>query len=80
MLGHRLRRWPNFETPWGEYLVFAMDSCRVTGRGPRVVVSTPAFHARVRGSIPDHGGLKETNMFFPHPLVKTQYQYCGEPQ
>ena len=29
----------------------------------RVVVSTAAFHARVRGS-------KETKMFFPHPRVK----------
>ena len=40
------------------------------GRGPRVVVSTAAFHARVRGSIPRFGGLKETEMFLPHPLVK----------
>ena len=28
--------------------------------GPRVVVSTAAFHARVRGSVPGLGGLKET--------------------
>ena len=40
------------------------------GRGPRVVVSTAAFHARVRGSFPGLGGLKETKMFLPHPLVK----------
>ena len=39
------------------------------GGGPRVVVSTAAFHARVRGSVPGHGGLKET-MFLPHPRVK----------
>ena len=38
--------------------------------GPRVVVSTAALHARVRGSVPDFGGLKETNMFLPHPRVK----------
>ena len=38
--------------------------------GPRVVVSTAAFHARVRGSVPVHGGLKETKMFLPHPSVK----------
>ena len=38
------------------------------GGGPRVVVSTAAFHARVRGSVP--GGLKETKMFLPHPRVK----------
>ena len=38
------------------------------GGGPRVVVSTAAFHARVRGSVPGLGGLKE--MFLPHPRVK----------
>ena len=30
------------------------------GGGPRVVVSTAAFHARVWGSVPGLGGLKET--------------------
>ena len=40
------------------------------GGGPRVAVSTAAFHARVRGSIPGLGGLKETKMFLPHPRVK----------
>ena len=40
------------------------------GGGPRVVVSTAAFHAGVRGSIPSLGGLKETKMFLPHPRVK----------
>ena len=34
------------------------------------MVSTAAFHARVRGSVPGLGGLKETKMFFPHPRVK----------
>ena len=38
--------------------------------GPRVVVSTAALHARVRGSAPGLGGLKETKMFLPHPHVK----------
>ena len=38
--------------------------------GPRVVVSTAAFHARARGSVPVLGGLKETKMFLPHPRVK----------
>ena len=33
---------------------------RARGGGPRVVVSTAAFHARVRGSVPGLGGLKET--------------------
>ena len=28
------------------------------GRGPSVVVSPAAFHARVRGSVPGLGGLK----------------------
>ena len=40
------------------------------GGGPRVVVSTAAFHARVPGSVPGLGGLKETKMFLPHPRVK----------
>ena len=33
-------------------------------------VSTAAFHARVRGSVPGLGGLKETKKFLPHPRVK----------
>ena len=37
---------------------------------PRVVVSTAAFHARFRVSFPGLGGLKETKMFLPRPLVK----------
>ena len=40
------------------------------GGGPRVVVSTAAFHARVRGSVPGLGGLKETKLFLTHPRVK----------
>ena len=36
----------------------------------RVVVSTAAFLARVQGSVPGLGGLKETKMFLPHPRVK----------
>ena len=42
----------------------------VQGGGPVVVVSTGAFHARVRGSVPGLGGLKETKLFLPHPRVK----------
>ena len=34
------------------------------------MVSTAAFHARVRGSVPGLSGLKETTMFLPHPRVK----------
>ena len=44
--------------------------CFFLGGGPRVVVSTAAFHARVRGSVPGLGGLKETKLFLPHPRVK----------
>ena len=40
------------------------------GGGPGVVVKTAAFYARVRGSVPGLGGLKETKMFLPHPRVK----------
>ena len=42
----------------------------VLGGGPRIVVSTAAFHDRVRGPVPGLGGLKETKMFLPHPRVK----------
>ena len=34
------------------------------------MVSTAAHHARVRGSVPGLGGLKETKTFLPHPLPK----------
>ena len=42
---------------------------QLLGGGPRVVVRTAAFHARVRGSVPGLGGLKETKLFLPHPRV-----------
>ena len=47
-----------------------MIAWSVVGGGPRVVVSTAAFHARVRGSVPGLGGFKEIKMFLPHPRVK----------
>ena len=34
------------------------------------MVSTAAFPARVQGSVPGLGGLKETKLFLPHPRVK----------
>ena len=34
------------------------------------MVCTAAFHARVRGSVPGLGGLKETKMSLPHSRVK----------
>ena len=43
---------------------------QTVGGGPRVVVSTAAAYARVRGSVPGLSGLKETEMFLPHPRVK----------
>ena len=46
----------------------------IEGGGPRVVVSTAAFHARVRGSVPGLGGLKETKLFLPHPRVKVSIE------
>ena len=47
------------------------------GGGPRVVVSTAAFHARVRDSVPGLGGLKETNNVSSPSTCESQY--CGEP-
>ena len=54
---------------YGHYKYFTL-SVSFLGGGPRVVVSTAAFHARVRGSVPGLGGLKETKLFLPHPRVK----------
>ena len=47
------------------------------GGGPGVVVSTAAFHARVRGSVPGLGGLKETKNDSSPSTCESQY--CGEP-
>ena len=47
------------------------------GGGPRVVVSTAAFHARVQGSVPGLGGLKETKKISSPSTCESQY--CGEP-
>ena len=47
------------------------------GGGSRVVASTAAFHARVRGSVPGLGGLKETNYVSSPSTCGSQY--CGEP-
>ena len=52
-------------------------SLKQKGGGPGVVVSTAAFHARVRSSFPGLGGLKETkNISSPSTC---ESQYCGEP-
>ena len=71
MLAHGLLRWPSIKPALVQCLVFAGAAFNSTlGGGPRVVVSTAAFHARVRGSVPGLGGLKETKLFLPHPRVK----------
>ena len=57
--------WPNISC-----VLFSSVFTIPPGGGPRVVVSTAAFHARVWGSVPGLGGLKETKMFLPHPRVK----------
>ena len=46
----------------GGYMNNLLD---MEGGGPRVVVSTAAFHARVQGSVPCLGGLKETKISSP---------------
>ena len=55
---------------YGSFSVLRNGSRVMMGGGPRVVVSTAAFHARVRGSVPGLGGFKETKLFLPHPRVK----------
>ena len=70
MLAHRLRRWTSIGSTLcvcGLQITLVIGAL---GGGPRVVVSTAAFHARVRGSVPGLGGLKETKLFLPHPRVK----------
>ena len=52
------------------FRVLICNTVNTNGGGPRVVVSTAAFHARVWGSVPGLGGLKETKLFLPHPRVK----------
>ena len=46
-------------------IIFLISFPIFLGGGPRVVVSTAAFHARVWGSVPGLNGLKETKCFFP---------------
>ena len=50
----------------------------IRGRGlPRLVVSTAAFHAGVRGSFPGLGSLKETNFFSPFTCKKISNPVSG---
>ena len=59
-----------FANAWSQIKQIRVIFTHLKGGGPRVVVSTAAFHARVWGSVPGFGGLKETKMFLPHPRVK----------
>ena len=75
--GPPVRRWPSVKTRCTTTRLHVTVAYRAythahntLGGGPRVVVSTAAFHARVRGSVPGLGGLKETKLFLPHPRVK----------
>ena len=43
------------------------------GGGARVVVSTATFHARVRGSVPGLGSLKETKNVSSPSTCESQY-------
>ena len=63
---------PRDGTQWCQWLPMQKPNhlLSLKGGGPRVVVSTAAFKARVRGSVPGLGGLKETKLFLPHPRVK----------
>ena len=70
MLGQRRRRWLRIEPTLFSCIAFAgpllkSRTAAYRGGGPRVVVSTAAFHARVRGSVPGLGGLKETIVSSP---------------
>ena len=56
--------------PHDLYTQLSVSVTVIEGGGPRVVVSTAAFHARVPGSVPGLGGFKETKMFLPHSRVK----------
>ena len=69
-LGGKDVNYPHISSSFHWPRIAAAISTNYQGGGPRVVVSTAAFHARVRGSVPGLGGLKETKMFLPHPRVK----------
>ena len=47
------------------------------GGGPRVVVSTTAFHARVRGSVPGLGGLKKTKNVSSPSTCESRFRSYG---
>ena len=47
------------------------------GGGPKVVVSTAAFHARIQGSVPGLDGLKETKYVSSPSTCESQYCACS---
>ena len=59
------------------YLLVYIHPLDRLGGGPRVVISTAAFHARVRGSVSSLGGLKETKKISSPSTCESQYY--GEP-
>ena len=67
---HRVLIKCNFMKRTPHLIVIINIPAIVGGDHTRVVVSTNAFHARIRVSFPGLSGLKETKMFLPHPLVK----------
>ena len=58
------------KTNWHHFWKLTLPSMSILGGGPRVVVSIAAFHARVRGSLPGLGGLKETKNVSSQPRVE----------
>ena len=75
MLKYKPWRFFQFEIILNVFCSFVGSFARSLARlfvrgGPRVVVSTAAFHAGVRVSVPGLGSLKETKIFLPHPRVK----------
>ena len=55
----------------------ALTQLIYTDTVPAPIVLVDAFHARVRGSVPGLGGLKETKNVSSSSTCESQY--CGEP-
>ena len=78
---NKLEHWSGFTlfVCYGQKLglIFCKQQCtglpHGTGGDPRVVVSTAAFPARVRGSVPGLGGLKETKIVSSPSTCESQY-------
>ena len=56
---------------WVSSFRCAVIALHLMGGGPRVVVSTAAFHARVRGSVPGLAVWKKQKCFFPNHVWKS---------